>query len=128
MNTWIALFRGINVGGRNILPMAELVRDLQSLNLKDIRTYIQSGNVVFRTSRKNPAALEKTIANVVEAGHGFLPRVVIFDRKHLQHVIEANPFPKVGPKTLVVFFLASPAAAPDIAAMKKSVRLRSDFI
>ena len=48
MSMYIALLRGINVGGRNVLPMRELVRDLQSLNCKDVRTYIQSGNAVFR--------------------------------------------------------------------------------
>ena len=52
MTTWIALFRGINVGGRNILPMKELVRDLQSLGLEDVKTYIQSGNAVFRATER----------------------------------------------------------------------------
>ena len=49
MHTWIALFRGINVGGKNILPMAKLREDLESLELKNVQTYIQSGNVVFET-------------------------------------------------------------------------------
>lgn len=47
MQTWIALLRGINVGGSNILPMAQLRSDLESLDLENVRTYIQSGNVVF---------------------------------------------------------------------------------
>jgi len=57
MTTWIALFRGINVGGKNVLPMNALLRDLQSLNLENVRTYIQSGNVVFRVQRKVAATL-----------------------------------------------------------------------
>ena len=52
MQTWIALFRGINVGGNNILQMARLKSDLESLKLKNVRTYIQSGNVVFDSTAK----------------------------------------------------------------------------
>ena len=56
MQKWIARFRGINVGGKNILPMSELRSDLEGMGLENIRTYIQSDNVVFdsessRTSR-----------------------------------------------------------------------------
>ena len=47
MKTWIALFRGINVGGNNILPMARLRSDLETLTFQNVRTYLQSGNVVF---------------------------------------------------------------------------------
>ena len=52
MQTWIALFRGINVGGNNILPMAELKSNLESLKLSNVRTYIQSGNVVFESAAR----------------------------------------------------------------------------
>ena len=52
MNNYIALFRGINVGGRNILPMKELTAILEGLGYEDIRTYIQSGNVVLRSKHE----------------------------------------------------------------------------
>lgn len=52
MQRWVALFRGINVGGKNILPMAKLVADLEFLGLQRVRTYIQSGNVVFDSTSK----------------------------------------------------------------------------
>ena len=65
MSTWIVLLRGINVGGKNILPMNELVRDLQSLNLENVKTYIQSGNAVFRSSRKVSATLGAKIATKI---------------------------------------------------------------
>ena len=51
MKTYIALFRGINVGGSNVLPMKELKRVLEGLGLGDVRTYIQSGNVIFKTKK-----------------------------------------------------------------------------
>ena len=68
MPRWIALFRGINVGGNNLLPMKELVRQLESLKLKNVRTYIQSGNVVFDTDEKNAKSLAKKIKRDWKAG------------------------------------------------------------
>ena len=59
MNTWIALFRGINVGGHRLLPMKELAR---ALGLEDMQTYIQSGNVVFRCEETDAASLAAEIA------------------------------------------------------------------
>src|SRR5712691_9867075 len=50
MKTWVALLRGVNVGGKNTIPMSELKSSLSSLGLEDVVTYIQSGNVVFRSS------------------------------------------------------------------------------
>ena len=51
-NKWIALLRGINVGGKNLLPMSGLIAELKALELENIRTYIQSGNVVFDSLTK----------------------------------------------------------------------------
>ena len=119
MHTWIALFRGINVGGKNILPMKELVRDLQSLNLKNVKTYIHSGNVVFQTSRTVSATLGKKIATRIQNRHGFKPHVLILGADELQTAIDANPFPEAesDPKALHLFFLVSVASAPDIESL-----------
>jgi uncharacterized protein (DUF1697 family) len=59
VQSWIALFRGINVGGNNILPMAELRQELESLGLCNVRTYIQSGNVVFESTAGKSSFLLK---------------------------------------------------------------------
>ena len=59
MITWIVLLRGINVGGKNILPMAKLTSDLESLKLRNVRTYIQSGNVVFDSTAKDASSLAR---------------------------------------------------------------------
>ncbi len=66
MTTWIALFRGINVGGNNILPMAELRSDLQLLKFRNVRTYIQSGNVVFDATTRTASSLTKKIGGRIE--------------------------------------------------------------
>lgn len=122
MSTYIALFRGINVGGRNILPMRELVSDLESLDCEDVRTYIQSGNAVFRYSRKSAASLGAKIAKKIEDRHGFRPQVVILDARQLHKAIASNPFPdgEADPKTLHLFFLASPPPAQKLSALNKA--------
>ena len=73
MTTWIALFRGINVGGNNMLPMATLRSDLETLELKNVRTYIQSGNVLFDSTARSASALTKKIGGLIEKKYGFRP-------------------------------------------------------
>ncbi len=122
MATWIALFRGINVGGNNILPLAKLKSDLESLQLKNVRTYIQSGNAVFDSRSKTSLSLTKNIARRVEEQPGFRPHLLIFNRTYLLTAIESNPFPKAvsDPSTLHFFFLAEPALNPDMEALENA--------
>ena len=122
MTAWIALFRGINVGGNKLLPMADLRSDLQSLKLSNVRTYIQSGNVVFDASAWSASSLSRKIGQRIEKRHGFRPYVLILDREELLTAIESNPFPYAvsNPKTLHFFFLAEPATHPDIKALENA--------
>ncbi|MEZ5064016.1 MAG: DUF1697 domain-containing protein [bacterium] len=118
--TSIALFRGINVGGRS-LPMKELVEECESLGLENVRTYIQSGNVVFETSRAPARALAGRLADAVRARRGFRPEILILRADDLAAVVRENPFPKAvsDPKTLHAFFLAKAAAPADLVALEK---------
>lgn len=120
MSTWIALFRGINVGGHNKLPMAELSRVLEDIGLVDVRTVIQSGNVVFRSTRKSAPALARDIEAAVEKARGFRPAVLVLDSAGFVERLDANPFPEGtgDPKTLHLFFTASKPTAPDLAAIE----------
>lgn len=127
MSTYILLLRGINVGGRNVLRMGELAELLRSLGLRDVETYAQSGNVVFRAEREPSGepewarALEREIADAIEDGHGFRPRVLLFGSDRLEEAIESHPFPEAEaePKTLHFFFLASEPADPDLEALEQ---------
>lgn len=114
-NTWIALFRGINVGGNHILPMAELRERMTALGLADVKTYIQSGNLVFRDAIDDGPTLSKRIRDAVEEGYGFRPHVLVLEAKEFTSILAANPYPEavVDPKTLHVHFLAEPAHAVD---------------
>ena len=120
MATWIGLFRGINVGGNNILLMAELKGDLESLKLKNVRTYIQSGNVVFDSTAKTTSSITKRIVRRIEEQHGFRPHLLILNHDDLLAAVEFNPFPKAvsDPKTLHFFFLAEPAVDPNTKALE----------
>jgi uncharacterized protein (DUF1697 family) len=119
-NTWIAFFRGINVGGHNALPMKSLPALLETCGCRDVRTYIQSGNVVFRSSSSDARMLAERIAEAVHATHGFQPRVLVLPRKELDRAIAANPFPQAEaePKSVHLFFLAAPPQKTGLARLK----------
>ena len=119
METWIAFFRGINVGGNNILPMARLRSDLESLKLKNVRTYIQSGNVVFESTARSASSLAGKISRKIDKDHGFRPHLLVLGHGDLRAAVEANPFAGVvsDPKTLHYFFLAEPASDPDLRTL-----------
>ena len=122
MATWIALLRGINVGGKNVLRMADLRADLESLKFKQVRTYIQSGNVVFESSSKSASSLQKRVADLIEVNHGFRPHVLVLSHADLLAAVEQNPFPKAvkDPKTLHFFFLSKPAKSPNVESLDKA--------
>jgi uncharacterized protein (DUF1697 family) len=116
MNTYVALFRGINVGGNNLLPMKELAAVLEDLGLKEVRTYIQSGNVVFRAEAEDKRELGRDIGVAIGKSHGFVPKVLILSIQDFRDAVVSNPFPEGEgePKSLHLFFLESPPASPDL--------------
>lgn len=125
MHTYVALFRGINVGGRNRLPMKDLVAILEAMGFDDVRTYIQSGNVVLQSARKCSAKTARDIsANVLEA-HGFRPELLLLEASDLKQAIAANPFDAKDGKSLHFFFLDSAPVAPDLEALSR-VKAKSE--
>jgi uncharacterized protein (DUF1697 family) len=119
MSTFVALLRGINVGGKNVLPIRELASDLRALGLENVRTYIQSGNAVFEVTGSVSKTLPAKISARIEERHGFRSQVLIRSSAELQTAVDANPFPEAesNPKTLHVFFLASEVPSPDVALL-----------
>lgn len=119
MNTWIALFRGINVGGHRKLPMKELVSVLEKLGLTDVNTYIQSGNAVFRSGAKKAARLADRIAGAIQTSHGFSPRVLVLSLEAFRAAVRKCPFAPADAdaKTVHLFFLAEPANDADLEAL-----------
>jgi uncharacterized protein (DUF1697 family) len=129
MKTWIALFRGINVGGTGILPMKTLAALLGGLGFAQVTTYIQSGNAVFLSAESNADKLAKRIERAVLAKCGFQPRVLVLSASDLERAVKANPFPQAEaqPASLHLMFLAESPANPDLAAMKKAKTQTEDF-
>ena len=105
MSHWVALFRGINVGGHNRLPMKSLVAILEGLGCTDVKTYIQSGNA----PQSGPDLLPDEIRHSVKSEHGFEPMVLLLSASALVRARDANPFPEgeAEPKSLHLFFLAT---------------------
>ncbi|QIN80694.1 DUF1697 domain-containing protein [Rubrobacter marinus] len=118
MNTYVALFRGINVGGNNVLPMKELVALLEGLGSRDVETYIQSGNAVFR-NEEDARTLSKRIRAEIRRSHGFEPLVMLLRPEELEKAMESNPFPEAEPeaKTLHLYFPVSTPTDPDLDAL-----------
>ena len=104
----VALLRGINVGGKNMLPMKELSAMFGKAGCGDVVTYIQSGNVVFSAADKVVTGLDGRIAKQVEAQFGVRVPVVLRSAAEINAVIRRNPFLKTGAseEMLHVCFLA----------------------
>src|SRR5579871_6192513 len=118
MKVAISMLRGINVGGHNCIRMASLRKIYESLGLRDVQTYVQSGNVVFSTKARDLAPLAKRIESKIEQSCGFRPNVILRTPSQLRKAIGRNPFATrqgIDPGKLVITFLAADPAPPSRA-------------
>jgi uncharacterized protein (DUF1697 family) len=93
MQQYVVLLRGINVGGKNKMPMAELKQCLEDLGYRDVRTYIQSGNVILR-SEHDAATISRTIEAALPAQFNLdssLIKVLTLSKDQLAHVVANKP-------------------------------------
>jgi uncharacterized protein (DUF1697 family) len=106
--THLALLRGINVGGKNKLPMKVLVEMFVEAGCKDVRTYIQSGNVIFNAPKRVSARISDEIAAQIAERLGYRTPMILRTAEQLRDVISRNPFLETGAEldTLFVMFLA----------------------
>lgn len=128
--THVALLRGINVGGNNKLPMAELVKLVEAAGGRDVSTYIQSGNAIFQASaavaKRMPAALAAAIAK----HHRLAIPVVTRTGAELAAILAANPFVHAGvlPEKLHVMFLAATPTPKAIATLDPARSPPDEFV
>src|SRR5580765_321225 len=112
MPVLISMLRGVNLGPHNRIKMDALRALYESLKLKDSRTYVQSGNVIFRTNEKNHAQLSKTIQAAIEKKLGCSPAVILRTTDEMRKAVAASPFKHrkdLEPgKILVTFLNAQP--------------------
>jgi uncharacterized protein (DUF1697 family) len=114
MPTWVALLRAINVGGRNKVPMPALRTALEASGFSEIRTYVQSGNVVADSPHRRREEVAEEIHSLVRQEFGVDTPVVVRRGDDLERVVSSNPFPAAAaqrPRLLHVVFLA---AAPQV--------------
>lgn len=125
MSTWVALLRGINVGGTNRLPMAELRSCVEATGAHDVRTYIQSGNCVFRsddgqaTETATAERLALARSAEIERRTGLQMPVLVRSLGEVEQALADNPYPAASeqPATLHLCFLSTVPPAPNVAAM-----------
>lgn len=119
MQTHVALLRAINVGGHRIIPMKDLKTLCERRGLEGVRTYLQSGNVVFRSPLAAPA-LRTLLQSAIEEKFGFDVTVVLRSAQDMQRIAAENPFfqaPPEDPKFYHAVFLADPPAPEALAAL-----------
>ncbi len=117
--TCIALLRGVNVGGHNRLPMKQLVAIVESIGGRDVRTYIQSGNVVFTASSALQCKAADALAEAIQRQAGISPPVVLRTAEELRGVVAGNPYltPGQEERALHVAFLANTPRAEAVATL-----------
>lgn len=121
MKTWIVFLRGINVGGKNKLPMAELRDCLGAHGFDDIKTYIRSGNVVLRSAATAPRhEIEKRVKSAIKSGFGFDILVMVLTPEYLLRSMEQNPWGQSfeSPNFMFLYFLGAQPEAPDLDGLR----------
>jgi uncharacterized protein (DUF1697 family) len=118
MAGWVALLRGINVGGRNIVPMAELRRLFEESGCSSVSSYIQSGNVLFEHDSPDREALERAVATTF----GVSSPIVLRTSESLAQIVAAHPFGADASQTHVAFL----GQEPDDASALDSLEIAPD--
>jgi uncharacterized protein (DUF1697 family) len=107
--------------GKRQVPMRDLVASLQNAGYRSVRSYIQSGNIVFQSGKGTARSLGTQIAKLILDGFGFEPSVMLLNQEELADAVRNNPFPRAndGPKSFHLCFLAGSPANPDLEALTR---------
>jgi uncharacterized protein (DUF1697 family) len=119
MTTWIVLIRGINVGGKQLLPMKSLAAILEKDGFTHVRTYIQSGNVVLQSAQGTASSIGERIGAPIRDAHGFQPKVLVLSAQELRKAARENPFPvdDAQGKSVHLFFLDAVPEKADLQGL-----------
>lgn len=125
MKTSIALLRGINVGGKNSISMLELRTAFTMQACSNVRSYIQSGNIVFDCDEQIIEETVQAIQEDISKRFGFRPQIQALDKEHFLGVIHNNPYPLAEGKSLHVYFLTT-MPQQGFATVLDSVKVASE--
>ncbi len=128
-STYVAFLRGINVGGKNKIPMAPLRELVAAHGCENVDSYIQSGNLIF-TSAENAVALELAIEKAITLEFGLSIPVIVRDADAWSHYLTANPFAKESAETpnWVQLLLSKDKPKPDAADAMQARATRDERI
>jgi len=121
----VSMLRGVNLGPHHRLKMDALRALYETLGFKDVQTYVQSGNVVFRSDARDPAAVAAQIENAIECKFGFRAETIVRTASELRKAVERNPFAArrdLEPNKFLVTFLAGD---PDPEGRKKLLEMET---
>jgi len=129
MPRYVALLRGINVGGKKLVPMAKLRALLEELGHTEVATLLQSGNAVFTSKARQPAPLVAPIEAALARTFGFEVAVIVRTRDELAAVIEANPLPgaEAAPSRFLVTFLSGAPDPKRLRAIDPAAHVPDEF-
>jgi len=124
---FIALLKGINVGGHKKVPMAELRDLLSSLGFKNVQTYIQSGNVIFQYSEENIEKIETIIKKGILDHFGFEVSVLVMKREDLIIIFENSPFSEEKKKASYFMMLHNTPTEELVKAASEKVYEKEEY-
>ena len=117
MPRYVALLRGVNVGGKGRMAMADLRVCVERIGHEDVATHIQTGNVLFRTPMRSAEKVATAMEEAVEAELGFRTAVMIRTAAQLTAALHERPFPGADPRALHIAFLREKPAAARATAL-----------
>jgi uncharacterized protein (DUF1697 family) len=126
MPIYIAMLRGINVGGHKLIKMDKLRSSFEALGFRSVKTYIQSGNVVFKARKASPSALSTKIEEKILSDFGFAVSVITRSSDEIETTITGNPLLRergIDPQKVHVMFLS---ASPSAAALQQLTALTTE--
>lgn len=130
MTTYISILRGINVGGKNKIKMDALKKSYETIGFQYIRTYIQSGNVIFEFNDTLISTLEELISSQIKKDFGFDIPIIVLTKNKLQKIIELNPFSKqvgLDDSFMHVTFFATPIKTNDTEGFEAKKQIDEQF-
>lgn len=113
MTTYISLLRGINVSGQKLIKMQALEKTFQKLECEKVKTYLQSGNVIFTSNATSAKELEKQIEQEIKKDFGFDVPVLVLTETKLRDTISNNPFINQSDKDIVYMHITFLGSIPE---------------
>jgi uncharacterized protein (DUF1697 family) len=126
--TYIALLRGINVGGK-VLKMADLKQAVATLGFEEVQTYLQSGNMVFRAPKSGHRELAKRITDAIRDHRAMAVAVMVRDAAEWDRIVAGNPYSEARefPKTVHTFILDDQPEAARLETLKAKEAGREEW-